>query len=232
MNDFAKIPPRAPLRLQRQTMAGQVADELRRKILAGDYAEGEQLLQEQLAADFGISKVPVREALHMLEAEGLIVQQFHRGAVIAGLEPEHLMELFELRTEIECWLLELAMARANADDLQAAAAMNEALGANTDPVNGWDLNWKFHEALYRPAGKPYVLDHLRTLHSRTARYVRRQYELATNRAHILKEHSAILEAYAQRDPEAPNLLRQHILGAARKLTDRLIALRTAPSDAD
>lgn len=227
MTETPNTRSRAPARLQRQTMAGQVADELRQKILAGDYAEGEQLLQEQLAADFGISKVPVREALHLLEAEGLIVQQFHRGAVIASLAPEQLMEIFELRTQIEVWLLGLAMENATEADCAMARSMNDALGADTDPVKGWDLNWKFHEALYLPANKPYVLDHLRILHSRTARYVRKQYDIATNRAQILDQHSEILDAYAQRDPKAQELLAQHILGAARTLTDHLITLRTS-----
>ena len=163
----------------------------------------------------------------MLEAEGLITQQFHRGAVIAGLEPEHLMEIFELRTQIEVWLLGLAMERATDADVALARAMNEALGNDTDPVKGWDLNWKFHEALYLPAQKPYVLDHLRTLHSRTARYVRKQYDIATNRAHILDQHRDLLDAYARRDPAAKDLLAQHILNSARKLTDRLIDIRTS-----
>ncbi|WP_163535484.1 GntR family transcriptional regulator [Frigidibacter albus] len=202
-------------------MAGQVADELRRRIISGDYAEGEQLLQEQLAQDFGVSKVPVREALHLLEAEGLITQQFHRGAVVAGISPRDLMELFELRAQIEGWLLGLAMPLASEADIAAARARNAQLLVTTDPVEGWDLNWRFHEMLYVPAGKPYILDHLRQLHTWTARYVREVYASATSRQQITDEHEAILQAYARQDPATGPMLSDHILRGARTLTDRL-----------
>lgn len=222
-----KSPLRAPVQLNRQTMAGQVAEELRRRILAGEHVEGEQLMQEQLASEFGVSKVPVREALHMLEAEGLVVQQFHRGAVVSGLEPAHLMELFELRTQIEVWLLGLAMPVATETDVDEARRMNARLSASDEPVQGWDLNWRFHEMMYRPANKPYVLEHLKTLHSRTARYVRLQYSIATNKQKILDQHENILAAYARKDATAMDLLRSHILGAAKKLTDRLAEIKAA-----
>ncbi len=225
-------PPRTvrpPVRLQRQTMAGQVADELRRRILSGDYAEGEQLLQEQLAQDFGVSKVPVREALHLLEAEGLITQQFHRGAVVTGIAPRDLMELFELRAQIEGWLLGLAMPLATEADVAAARARNAQLRNTTDAVEGWDLNWRFHEMLYVPAGKPYILDHLRQLHTRTARYVREVYATATSRQQVTDEHEAILSAYARQDPATGSMLSEHILRGARKLTDQLTQMQARPT---
>lgn len=220
---------RPPVRLQRQTMAGQVADELRRRIISGDYVEGEQLLQEQLAQDFGVSKVPVREALHLLEAEGLITQQFHRGAVVTGISPRDLMELFELRAQIEQWLLGLAMPLATEGDVASARARNVQLRATTDPVEGWDLNWRFHEMLYAPADKPYILDHLRQLHTRTARYVREVYASATSREQITEEHEVILQAYAQKDPKTGAMLSDHILRAARSLTDRLAEMQSRPN---
>ena len=69
--------------LKKQTIAGQVAEELRIRIMSGHYNTGHQLLQEQLATEFGVSKVPIREALHLLEAEDLISQEFHRGAIVS-----------------------------------------------------------------------------------------------------------------------------------------------------
>ena len=229
MENAPPRPVRPPVRLQRQTMAGQVADELRRRIVSGDYAEGEQLLQEQLAQDFGVSKVPVREALHLLEAEGLITQQFHRGAVVTGISPRDLMELFELRAQIEGWLLGLAMPLATEADVAAARARNAQLRATNDPVEGWDLNWRFHEMLYVPAGKPYILDHLRQLHTRTARYVREVYATATSRQQVTDEHEAILAAYARQDPATGAMLSDHILRGARKLTDQLIQMQGRPA---
>lgn len=212
-------------KFKRQPYAVQVADELRRRILAGEISEGTQLMQEQLASEFGISKVPVREALFQLEAEGYVVQQFHRGAVVAGLSPAQLMELFELRAEIEAWLLGLAMKSATAADIASATGIAAKLSATDDPDEAWDLNWRFHEALYQPANKPFVVSHLRKLHSQTARYVRMQYAVALNRDKIRAEHEELLARYTRSDVSTVKALREHILHAARQLTERLTELQ-------
>jgi DNA-binding GntR family transcriptional regulator len=208
-------------KFNRQGLAGQVADELRRRILAGEIGEGTQLMQEQLAAEFGISKVPVREALFQLEAEGFVTQQYHRGAVVSSVSPAQVLEIFEVRTQIEVWLLDLAMRRATDEDVAAARALSDEFGEMIDPIQAWDLNWRFHEALYRPAGKPYAVDHLRKVHSQTARYLRLQYDAALAKTEIVREHNQLLELYAARDPGAITLLREHIMGAATKLAERL-----------
>lgn len=124
----------------------------------------------------------------------------------------------------------MAMPLATEEAATAARKANERLGQTDDPVMAWDLNWRFHEALYIPADKPYILDHLRTLHSRTARYVRLQYSKATSQAKILDEHAAIIDLYVRKDPKAAKLLEDHILGAARKLTERLTQIRSEGSE--
>ncbi len=230
MANVVDAPTKRP-QFQRQTYAGQVADELRRRILTGEIAEGVQLMQEQLAAEFGISKVPVREALFQLEAEGFVVQQFHRGAVVSGLSPAQIMEVFELRTQIEIWLLELAMAVATPDDAADARAIAARLQDASDPDAAWDLNWRFHEALYRPAGKPFAIDHLKKLHSQTARYVRMQYAAARSREDVGREHEELLTLFEQNSPKAKKYLRDHILGSARQLTDRLREVKEAQARA-
>ena len=208
--------------LKRQTMAGQVAEELRNRILNGEYNTGLQLMQEQLASEFGISKVPVREALHLLEAEGLVSQEFHRGAIVSGLSPRQVTEIFELRADIEFWLIGLALPQINSDVIEAARAHNVLFLETPDPIEAWDCNWKFHETLYIPADKPFALEHLRQLHSRTARYVRHQYSVATNKKVIFDEHSRIIAAICdQKDKGAQHLLRAHILNGAKKLSRQL-----------
>lgn len=215
-------------RLRRKSMAGEVADELRRRILAGEIDEGAQLMQEQLAAEFGISKVPIREALFQLEAEGFVLQQFHRGAVVASLSPAQIMELFELRTQIEVWLLGLAMPVATQEDVAAAREFADLFDKTDDPVVAWDYNWRLHEALYLPASKPFIIDHLKKLHSQTARYVRVQYSLALDKTKTVDEHARLLELYEQKSPKAKTCLRDHILDAATKLTKRLAEIKEAP----
>lgn len=221
------LPAGGSTRLRRKSMAGEVADELRRRILAGEVDEGAQLMQEQLAAEFGISKVPIREALFQLEAEGFVLQQFHRGAVVASLSPAQIMELFELRTQIEVWLLGLAMPVATGKDVAAAREFADLFDKTEDPVVAWDYNWRLHEALYLPAAKPFIIDHLKKLHSQTARYVRVQYSLALDKTKTVDEHARLLELYEDKSQKAKTCLRDHILDAATKLTKRLAEIKEA-----
>jgi DNA-binding GntR family transcriptional regulator len=208
-------------RVQRQALSGQVADDLRKRILSGELPQGLQLKQEALAAEFGISKVPVREALHQLEAEGFIIQKFHRGAIVAGLSPGQIMELFEFRAEIEVWLMGLAMRKATELDFAAAAKAARLIERSDNPATHPELNWKFHEALYLPAKREYALDIVRKIHHKIDRYVRLQFTLVTHKEQVVREHLELLKLYKSRSAEAKSALRQHIVRAADQLSLRL-----------
>ena len=216
--------PRPRVSVQRQTMGAQVADELRRQIIAGERAEGFQLRQEQLAAEFGISKVPVREALNQLEAEGLVIQQFHRGAVVAGLSLDHVMETFELRAQVEVWLVGLAMPHATLDDLKEAGRWASQLERSRDAAALPDLNWCFHRGLYRPAAKQHILEYVHKLHLQVERFVRMQFRLAVQIDQVAREHAEILRLYAERDQAVQPCLHRHIMGSAERLRARLAEL--------
>src|SRR5438105_1199471 len=101
--------------IQRQTVAGMTIEALRERILRGDYPEGEPLRQDALADDLGVSRIPVREALRQLEAEGLVTFNPHRGAVVSSLSLEEIRELFELRAELETDLIRRATPKMNND---------------------------------------------------------------------------------------------------------------------
>src|SRR5919202_169118 len=108
------------LPIQRQTLTSMTLDALRERILHGTYPEGEPLRQDALAEELGVSRIPVREALRQLEAEGLVTFNPHRGAVVSTLSLGEIDELFELRAEIELNLLRRALPKVGAEDLARA----------------------------------------------------------------------------------------------------------------
>src|SRR5438270_4983537 len=110
--------PRAGMApIQRQTIASMTVEALRERILRGDYPDGEPLRQDALADELGVSRIPVREALRQLEAEGLVTFNPHRGAVVSSLSLDEIHELFELRAEIECDLLSPAIPKMSKEPL-------------------------------------------------------------------------------------------------------------------
>ncbi len=142
--------------------AGSLAQALREAILRGSYAGGQPLRQDELAAQFGTSKIPVREALRQLEAEGLVTFFPNRGAVVASLSPDEAEEIGEIRSALE----------AAAHDLHRAQDVLDEARDEPDPTRWSVLNWEFHAALYAPAGRPQLLKLIQQLHRRVDRYMR------------------------------------------------------------
>ena len=149
--------PAAPKTLRHKTVAGAVAEDLRRRIIDGDFASGFQLRQDALAAEFGVSRIPVREALMQLEAEGLVKIHPHRGAIVSELSTEEIEELFELRAILEPRLLKASARRLTQDDYERLNAILQefSLALEAQHVSRWgELNTELHMVLYRHAGQP------------------------------------------------------------------------------
>lgn len=214
-----------PRSLTRRSIPDEIAVSLRERILAGEFRAGEQLRQDALAGDYGVSRIPVREALRRLEAEGLVVLEPHKGAVVAGLEPAEIRELFEMRAVLEAELIRLAVPRLTAADVAEATAALRAYeaGLAAGQVGDWGaLNWRFHAALYRAAGRPRWLEALRDLNARTDRFIRLQLALTGALDRARSEHQAILTlARAGEADDAAALVRRHIHEAGEALSAAL-----------
>lgn len=199
--------------LDKSTISTQVAIELRRRILAGGYPVGEKLQQEQIAAELGVSRSPVREALGQLEAEGLVVLTPQKGAQVAPISRDEVSELFEFRKLIEPHLLEVAIpAMTESDFRRAQSIIAEMVDIKFD---GWsDANWRLHQVFYAPAVRPAMLRMLRRTHETIGRYIRMQVVATNGRARANEDHKQILDACRARDiATAVELLRSHIVEA-------------------
>ena len=204
---------------------------LRERILRGDYPEGEPLRQDALAEELGVSRIPVREALRQLEAEGLVTFSPHRGAVVSVLSLDEIDELFDLRAEIECELLRRAIPKMSKEQLDRATDVldefQDALAAG-EATRWGPLNWHFHAALYAPANRNLTMGVLQKLHQHSDRYFRMQVLLAHGGMKANEEHRAIAAAVKKKDVKtATQLMRAHILGAGRSLLELLHEQRGA-----
>jgi len=209
------------LPIRRQTLTSMTADAIRERILRGRYPEGEPLRQDAIGVELGVSRIPVREALRQLEAEGLVTFNPHRGAVVSTLSLKQIRELFELRAEIEGDLIRRAIPHMKPEDHARADDILDAYEAalRSGQVAVWGaLNWQFHSTLYAPADRVLTMSIVSKLHQHSDRYLRMQLALTHGETRARHEHRAIATAAKKRDAaKASRLLRDHILGAGRAL---------------
>jgi DNA-binding GntR family transcriptional regulator len=212
-----------------RTMSGQIKVRIREKILSGAYAPGSQLLQDSIAAEFGTSKIPVREALLQLRSEGLVDIFAHRGFQVRPLSGAEVAEVFRLRLDIEPQAAAQG-ARAASDDERVAAQMalqslNSALAAGALGGAG-DLNCSFHLALILPRLNPVTSEVLYRLHTLSQRYVRLHLQPAGRTKRAAREHTAIYRAWSQQQVEQTRrLVRAHIEETREELQESFAAAR-------
>lgn len=188
-----------------------IASVLREAIVSGVISTGSQLRQQEVAADFGVSIIPVREALRQLEAQGFVILHHNRGAVVAEISLEEITELFDIRVALETMLIRLAIPHLTETDFRKAEKHLRSFD-NEGDINRWGhWNWLFHESLYAPAGRNRTLGILRNLHSHIDRLLRLQMSLAGGKRKSYREHNAILSACRERDADkSAAILDRHI----------------------
>lgn len=181
-------------RFTRRTITDQVTEDLRSRILTGDFPAGYQLRQDAIAGEYNVSRIPVREALQRLDAEGLVSFQPHKGAIVSQLSLDEIEELFEVRKLLECELLRYAVPRLTPADLKSVEDIlkvyDEAFRAG-DVAKWGELNREFHDRLYRASNRPKTLEIVRMIGNNTVRFTQAQLALsgATDRAE--REHHQI-----------------------------------------
>jgi DNA-binding GntR family transcriptional regulator len=195
-----------------------IADQIRDDILAGRYAPGAVLPQTELAACYGVSRIPIRDALQSLAAEKLVEILPGKGAQVTALTDDEITEIYDLRASLECDLLARAIARADAAAHGEAeyALRKSSLEAGRP---GWQAgDWSFHQTLYLPAGRPRQTAIVGELRMSCALYASQYEGLAVHAARWIEDHTAIFEAYvAGRTADACARLHDHIMAARGRL---------------
>lgn len=215
--------------IEYKTRTQVVVEVIRQKILSGAIKGGAPLRQAALAAELNVSRIPVREALLQLEAEGLVEFEAHKGATATRLSADQVTELFELRAMLETDLLRRAIPRLTATDFAQADTLRQQMAdayQHQDSAGSWSvLNTQFHLTLYRAAERPLSFELVQQLMTTADRYIRMHLLLAGGVQKADPEHSELLSLCREgRTDAACTLLAQHILGAAEEVKQIVASL--------
>jgi DNA-binding GntR family transcriptional regulator len=212
--------------IPRQSLTSAVAEKLREEIIRGTIPEGAQLRQDAIAVQYQVSRIPVREALRQLDAEGLITIVPNRGAIVPALSPTDIEELFTIRALLEPEILKYSVPRLTDSDLAEAAVVLRRYAAELkqeDHLFSWGrLNWQFHSILYSRAERPRIMSIIRNVNNSGERYTRLQLYLTHGIKRANEEHHQLLELCRKQDvASACELLHRHIEYAGQSLKQAL-----------
>lgn len=191
---------------------------LREAILGGHLAGGTPLRQEELAASFAVSRMPVREALRQLEAQALVDFAPHKGAVVTDISAADAADHYAIRAALEPAALRLSIPQLTVEDFARAEALIAEMDGEADIARLGDLNRRFHLTLYARAGRPRLLALVEQHLAAADRYLRFHFA-ALGRDHMAQdEHAALLAAARARDIEAAaRIAATHVETAARNI---------------
>jgi DNA-binding GntR family transcriptional regulator len=217
---------------RRATAQDAVLAALRSDILTGVLGPGDQIVQEALAERYGVSRVPVREALKTLESEGQVVYHPHRGYFVAELSVADLLEVYRLRVILESEAIHHAVPRLTDASVEALAGLLadvDAAAARDDVIAMTAANRRFHFAIFDAAGLPRLSRILRQLWEATDAYRALYFSAPRNRERVAGEHARMLAALRARDADALVALHdEHRENSVEAVTSLLEAVRPAP----
>lgn len=212
-------------KIKRVTVVDDATNELRRRILSGDIKDGEPMRQSALADYLGTSRIPIREALSRLEAEGLVANHPHKGYVVTALSREEIKELFDLRAMLEPELICAAIPKMTEEHFRDAEEILSSFDEGLDnfDVQSWgEMNTQYHLALYRASGRKKSIEIVRSLLVNTDRYTRLVISFDNGIEDAKDDHGGLLELCKKGAVnQAVALTRDHIQRAEASLLNML-----------
>jgi len=207
-------PSTDPPSLNHATLAEQVYHHLRREILNNAYPPEAALPENVIASQLRVSRVPVREALHRLAAEGLVTLRPRQGAVVSSLSHQQFLDAYRVREALEELAIRLALPQLDAADLAELARLQDEMrehAARNDADAFFAANRAFHALFIERSNNDYLKGIYFPLIDQMQRHVSPSLELRGGLGTSVEEHQAVLEAIRAGDAdEAARLLREHI----------------------
>lgn len=205
-------------------LAHDIADSVRRLIESGAYAPGSPLRQEEVASRLGVSRIPVREALRLLEADGLVTVHANRGAYVAQPGEDEIAELFDVRLMLEQDLLRRAVPNLTPEILDGIEWLDKRIASARTPAEWIQYDEEFHLATYEAARRARTVTLVTVLRRSLNGYYLRYLRPNSRSAEWYSEHRAIVQALRKRDSRKAvtalghhlNTTRHALLTAVRK----------------
>jgi len=197
-------------------------------IAVGELSPGQHLDETELATRFGVSRTPIRETLIQLASMGLVVIRPRRGAIVAELGPQQLVEMFEVMSELEATCGRLAARRMTPQEqqvlLDAHRACKDACEAQ-EPDDYYYKNELFHEAIYAGSHNQFLIEQARNLYRRLRPYRRLQLRVRNRLGKSYEEHDGVVNAIIDGDGDlAARLLREHVMIQGQRFADLMASL--------
>jgi DNA-binding GntR family transcriptional regulator len=211
-----------------RTLPGALIETVRERIINGELTAGTRIDQDALAAEFGVSRMPVREALRQLDAEGFVTLVPHRGAIVSQLGSAEVEEIYEMRAVLEGLACRLALPSLTATDLKGIREALDGMSATSDIREWTRLNALFHSGIFLPCERQHLLKVIEHLRRQCEPYVRMYVHLLRGETQADREHHAIFDAVEAGDgEEVERLVRAHLVGTGRGVA-RYLAAGAAP----
>jgi GntR family transcriptional regulator, rspAB operon transcriptional repressor len=220
MSQRFKFPP------GQTTNKTQIRDYLRKQIVSAELPPGARLSENELAQEIGTSRTPVREAIQVLQREGLIEVRPQSGSYVAPIDMQSLRSNYMVRETLECRLVEEAArncGEADARNLERIIARQKECQASNDDKAFFDSDEALHECLMQIAGHPKVWEivHSAKAHLDRVRYLAVRDPVSV--ARIIRDHEAIVAAVRARDPGAASTAMRNHLSNVFQVIDRVKA---------
>jgi len=213
--------------------AARVASELRSEILQGDITPGSRLSQQSTAERFGVSRIPVRDALQVLVGEGLVQPVSNATAVVTGMSIAELQELYELREAVEPLATQIAVPNVGRAEHITMRKQLQIMEEHADTRTWLAANNAFHAAVYERAGRPRMIELVERLRRLTDRYMYVHVEVIGRTECLAAEHLGILAAVESGDSAlAATLTREHLASSHDFILRYLLDSQDAAGDVD
>jgi DNA-binding GntR family transcriptional regulator len=201
---------------------------IQRSLRLGRYKPGERLIPEDIAAEIGMSRMPVREAFRRLASEGLVVLRPNRGCIVAGLTLDELNEIFEIRSVLEGLAVRLAVPRINEEEIDELQRLLDRMeSAGKGGGSDWViLHQEFHRRICALSQRPKLIHQISALHVVIEPYMRIWFDYIEKPLSAREEHAAVIAALRSGDAShAEQVMQDHINGTAPMLAEFVTSCR-------